>query len=71
MDIKSSAYRKCLIVEIGYNYYAIPITEAIEVALPDILSVVKVSHDNSNIFKVSSERPDLKLYIGEVENANN
>jgi hypothetical protein len=58
---------RCLIIESNYNYYSIPLTDEVHAALPDIMSMTKVNHERSNQFTPSSDRLDLKLYIGEVE----
>lgn len=61
---------RCLIIESNYNYYSIPLTDEIHAALPDIMSMVKVTHDRGNQFSPSSDRLDVKLYIGEVQEEN-
>ena len=63
----TATQNRALIIEVNYCYYAIPLTPEVEAALPGIFSFEKVNHDYSNKFKVGSDRPDLRMYIGEVE----
>lgn len=67
----TSNYTPHLIIEANYNYYAIPMTPEITEALSVILSSKKVNHDTGQRFTESIDRSDLKIYVGEVENANN
>lgn len=59
---------KHLIITISYHSFAIPYTKAIVEALPDILSVSKVSHKSTDIYTKDSSRPEVSIIVAEVEN---
>lgn len=62
---------KYLIITFGYQSYAIPYTEKVAAALPDILTVSKVQHKTGDVYSKDATRVDLSITIGEAENGNN
>ena len=59
---------KHLIITFSYHSFAIPYTKAVAEALPDILSISKVSHKSTDIYTKDSARPELSIIVAEVEN---
>jgi hypothetical protein len=62
---------KYVILTISYTSFAVPYTEAVAKALPDLLSISKVSHKTGDVYTKDAVRPDISIILGEVENGNN
>mgnify|MGYP001003524425 CR=1 FL=1 len=60
-----------LIISIQYQDYAIELTPDVAQAIPAILAAKKVKHKAGSTFEQEMGKSDLKISIGEVEDANN
>ena len=60
-----------LIISIQYQDYAIELTPDVAQAIPAILAAKKVKHKSGSVFEQELGKSDLRISIGEVENADN